>query len=175
MRRDAPSDTSIVDNLTESITAMPAVSFRALGLSHNLSAALSFQKFDDQNPLTSSFTDSKSQSLAVNLGTQLRVPVSISLGLFFTESEMYTGADHISSYTLGASHQAFQGKLISSLNFTYGPSTQGNIFQTNLGLNFRLTTKDLISLQARGITFSGVEKSPDYQEFVASLSYFRSF
>lgn len=149
---------SEVENEVQALGASTTLTFEALGVSHSIRPAFSYQEVRDGMRTT-----------GFNLSYSGRIAPDISAGASFSR----TDASSLTSTSYGGSvsYRALGGRLPFSLNLSYVPSDRGNTLRAQLGSSYRIPGAGPLRLRVQMMRFSGSAQYRSYREFTANLSY----
>lgn len=155
--RQNPLDSQRIQNVSESFSIDPMITFTAASVIHTLTASVGIDRFDDFNVVSGveSSNNTRSAMLAYT-GVVEAVPLTIGANTSQVQNTLTAGVLKVQSYGVNASYRLLGGQLIPTLSITVANSTFGaNPSDTQRflrgGLRWR-TTKSLTLIANYGVS-----------------------
>ncbi|MFM8771188.1 MAG: hypothetical protein ACKOE4_04100 [Candidatus Kapaibacterium sp.] len=182
--RQNPLDSQRIQNVAESFSIDPMITFSAASMMHTITATVGIDRYDDFNIVSGVETsnDTKSASLSYT-GIFESFPLTIGANTSYLDNALTVGTLTIRSFGVNASYRLLSGQLLPTISANFASSTFGSNpadAQTFLrgGLRWRATkTITLVGNYGVNTYVYGVAstRGTDFTEQTLQLSVSTSF
>jgi hypothetical protein len=180
MRSTARNDTLRIDNISQSLSVSPRVSFQGMGGTNTGVVTLSYQDFTDMNVISGSLNGTITRSTVAVWSLVFPNSLSVTATALYAETHTAVVNSIIRSLTGTVGYAFFENRLTTSGTVGYSGIT---VNETDDQITFRLSASYsfgasgtlAVSLYSNAFSYADEVATPSYRERQASVQYSVSF
>ncbi len=176
------NDTSRVENVSESYSFAPRLSFASTSMQHFIMLFATRQLFSDRNILTGSNSDNDVLTVMLSWTGSLQSGLGLQGSLQFTEVHTAFVTNIIRGITAGVSHPFFENALMADLSYTLNLTQSGSASDTDtqhlvtLAGRWRISGADALDLRFQYNSYDASDITRrSYDGTTTRLQYTRAF
>jgi hypothetical protein len=176
------NDTSRVENVSESYSIAPRLSFATADMQHFVMLFATRQLFTDRNVLTGANSDNDVLTILLSWTGSLQSGLGLQGSLQFTEVHTAFVTNIIRGITAGVSHPFFENALMADLSYTLNLTQSGSASDTDmqhlltLAARWRISGADALDLRFQYNSYDASDIARrSYSGTTTRLQYTRAF